>query len=169
MEDRSSLESRFREVSADYLGSFLSRIEGSVKLLSEEQVWWRPNAATNSVGNHLLHLQGNLSQWVLAGLGSLPYERHRHEEFEAQGGPRKQELLERTGDVIRRCQAVIRGLPGERFLAAHRTQGCDTDGVHTVIHVVEHTSYHTGQILQIVKGLLGPGAEIEFFPQHRNE
>ncbi len=172
MEDRSTpstVEDRLREVSADYLGSFLGRIERSVVLLSEEQVWWRPNAATNSVGNHLLHLQGNLSQWALAGLGGIPYERHRRHEFDATGGPRKQELLDGTREVIERCQAVIRALPSARLLEPRCTQGCATDGVHSVIHVVEHTSYHTGQILQIVKELLGPEAQIEFFPQHRNE
>jgi uncharacterized damage-inducible protein DinB len=169
MEDRSTMEDRFREVSADYLGSFLGRIEASVVRLSEEQVWWRPNPAANSVGNHLLHLQGNLSQWVLAGLGGAPYERHRRHEFTAQGEHQKRELLDGTREVIERCQAVIRALPAEQFLASHCTQGCPTDGIHTVIHVVEHTSYHTGQILQIVKELLGPEAQIEFFPQHRNE
>jgi uncharacterized damage-inducible protein DinB len=164
-----AMEDRFRQVSADYLASFLARIEGGVALLSEEQVWWRPNAATNSVGNHLLHLQGNLSQWVLAGLGGIPFERHRRHEFDATGGVPKQELLDGTRDVIRRCQDVIRALPSAKLLEPRRTQGCATDGVHTVIHVVEHTSYHTGQILHIVKELLGPGAQIEFFPQHRNE
>jgi uncharacterized damage-inducible protein DinB len=169
MEDRSSLEDRFREVSAEYLGSFLRRIEESVVLLSEEQVWWRPNTAANSVGNHLLHLQGNLSQWVLGGLGGIAYERHRRHEFDAQGEPHKRELLDGIRDVIQRCQAVIRALPSATLLEPRCTQGCATDGVHSVIHVVEHTSYHTGQILQIAKELLGPGAQIEFFPQHRNE
>ncbi len=164
-----AMEDRFRQVCADYLGSFLGRIEGSVKLLSEDQVWWRPNPATNSVGNQLLHLEGNLSQWVLAGLGGLPFERRRRHEFAATGGPRKQELLDGTRDVIQRCQAVIRALPSAKLLEPRCTQGVATDGVHTIVHVVEHTSYHTGQILQIVKELLGPEAQIEFFPQHRNE
>ncbi len=163
------MEERFREVSADYLGSFLGRIEASVVLLTEEQVWWRANSATNSVGNHLLHLQGNLSQWVLSGLGGIPYDRHRRHEFDAQGSPCKRELLDGTRDVVRRCQDVIRALPSAKLLEPRSTQGVATDGVHTVVHVVEHTSYHTGQILQIVKELLGPEARIEFFPQHRNE
>jgi uncharacterized damage-inducible protein DinB len=164
-----TMEDRFRQVSADYLGSFLRRIEDSVALLSEEQVWWRPNPATNSVGNHLLHLQGNLSQWVLAGLGGIPYQRHRSHEFAAQGNIGKQELLGGTRDVIQRCQAVIRALPSAKLLEPICTQGCATDGIHTVIHVVEHTSYHTGQILHIAKELLGPEAKIEFFPEHRSE
>ncbi len=163
------MEDRFRAVSADYLGSFLDRIEGALALLSEEQIWWRPNPATNSVGNQLLHLQGNLSQWVLAGLGSLPYQRHRSEEFATLGGPGKEELLAGTRKVIRRCQEVIRSLPNQKLLEPTHIQGTPTDGTHAVIHVVEHTSYHTGQIVHIAKELLGPKAGIEFFPQHRNE
>ena len=163
------MEDRFREVAADYLGNFFRRIEGAVPLLSEEQVWWRPNAVTNSVGNHMLHLQGNLSQWVLAGLGGIAYERHRSHEFSALGGPCKRELLEGMRDVIRRCQSVIRSLPDAELLKPRKIQGCDTDGTHAVVHVVEHTSYHTGQIVQIVKELVGPEAGIEFFPQHKNE
>src|SRR5574340_1055766 len=107
------MQDRFREVCADYLGSFLWRIEAAVAVLSEEQIWWRPNGATNSVGNHLLHLQGNLSQWVLAGLGRLPYERHRQQEFAATGGPSKQQLLAGIRRVIEQCQTVIRALPDE--------------------------------------------------------
>ncbi len=163
------MEDRFREVSAGYLGNYLARIEAAVVLLSEEQVWWRPNSATNSVGNHLLHLQGNLSQWALAGLGGVSYERHRRHEFTADGAPCKKELLDGVRRVVEESQTVIRALPSSLLLRPMRIQGVATDGTHAVIHVVEHTSYHAGQIIHIVKELLGPDAGIEFFPQHRNE
>ncbi len=163
------MEDRFREVSANYLGNFLARIDASVALLSEEQVWWRPNQVTNSAGNHILHLQGNLSQWVLAGLGGVPYQRHRSHEFAANGAPCKKELMDGLRRVIQQCQEIIRKLPSSLLLKPMVIQGCDTDGTHAVVHVVEHTSYHTGQIVHIVKELLGPEAGIEFFPQHRNE
>ena len=163
------MEDRFRQVSADYLGSFLGRIERAVSSLSEEQVWWRANPVTNSVGNHILHLQGNLSQWVLAGLGGIPYERHRSHEFSATGGAGKQELLRGLREVVERCQRVVRELPSAELLKPRKIQGVDTDGTHAVVHVVEHTSYHAGQIVHIAKELLGPAAGIEFFPQHRNE
>ncbi len=163
------MEDRFRQVSADYLGNFLGRMEAAVAVLSEQQVWWRPNQVTNSVGNHLLHLQGNLSQWVLAGLGGLPYERHRRHEFDATNGPGKRELMDGLRRVIAQCQSVIRALPDAELLRPRTIQGVATDGTHAVVHVVEHTSYHTGQIVHIAKELLGPTAGIEFFPQHRNE
>ncbi len=163
------MEERFREVAAEYMGDFLRRIEGVVALLSEEQVWWRPNTVTNSVGNNLLHLQGNMSQWVIAGLGGMPYERHRSAEFSTTGGLARDELLRELREVVRRCQAVVRSLGSAELLKPRKIQGRDTDGTHAVIHVVEHMSYHTGQIVHIAKELLGPEAGIEFFPQHKHE
>src|SRR5664280_653135 len=68
------------------LSEYLRKIEHCVGLLTPAEVWWRPNARCNSVGNLLLHLSGNLSQWVLAGLGGAEYERRRREEFAAETG-----------------------------------------------------------------------------------
>jgi uncharacterized damage-inducible protein DinB len=160
---------RFCRLSADCLGDYLRRITAVVEPLSEDQVWWRANPATNSVGNLLLHLQGNLSQWVLAALGGRAYERHRSQEFSASRTAGKAELLAGLGRVVGECQAILGGLP-ERELAAVRTvQGGERDGLYIVLHVVEHMSYHTGQIVHLAKEQLGPAAGIDFFPQHRNE
>ena len=69
---------------ADHLfAEYFDKIERTAGRLTVEQIWWRPNAACNSVGNLLLHLSGNLSQWVLAGLGGESFERRRDEEFAA--------------------------------------------------------------------------------------
>jgi uncharacterized damage-inducible protein DinB len=163
------IEGRFREVCADYLGSFLERIEASVARLSEEQVWWRPNGSSNSVGNLMLHLQGNLSQWILASLGGAAYERHRSEEFAADRTAGREALLAGIRRVTAEAQKVIRELPDGVLLLPVQIQSYDSDGIHAVVHVVEHMSYHTGQIVQIAKQLLGPESRIEFFPQHRRE
>jgi len=163
------MDERFRETSAGFLESFLRRIEACVARLSEEQVWWRPNAAVNSVGNLLLHLQGNLSQWVLASLGGVAYQRRRSEEFAADRTASKAELLAGLRGVVEACAAVIRRLsPAELGRRLH-IQGYDTDGLYAVLHAVEHMSYHTGQIAHISKELLGPEGGIDFFPQHSKE
>jgi uncharacterized damage-inducible protein DinB len=163
------LAERLPELSAEYLRSFLQRIETAVAGLSEEQVWWRANPATNSVGNLLLHLQGNLSQWVLDGLGGRPYERHRSQEFAARGGAPKAKLLEGLREVVAACEEVIRGLSAAGLAEVRTIQGYESDGFNTVLHVTEHMSYHTGQIVLIAKELLGPGGGIDFYPQHRAE
>jgi uncharacterized damage-inducible protein DinB len=163
------MHERFADVSAAFLQSFLDRIDACVGRLSEEQVWWRPNAETNSVGNLLLHLQGNLSQWVLAGLGGSAYVRHRSEEFTADRAAPKAAMIEGLRRVVQDAQAVIRGLAPNALLSPRQIQGYDVDGVYVVLHVVEHMSYHTGQIVHTTKALLGPRAEVDFYPQHEGE
>jgi uncharacterized damage-inducible protein DinB len=163
------LDRRFLAEADRYFEQYLRKIRACVALLSEEQVWWRPNEASNSVGNLLLHLSGNLSQWVLATLGGLVFERHRAEEFRARGGPPKGDLLQRLEEVVRATRAVIGSLGTLDLERPRQVQGYDTDGLGVVFHVVEHMSYHTGQIVAATKQLTGPAAGIEFYPQHRNE
>ena len=163
------MERRFLAEADQFLEQYLRKIRECVALLSEEQVWWRPNEAVNSAGNLLLHLRGNLSQWVLATLGGQAFERHRSEEFRARGGPAKAELLAGLEEAVRATRAVIAGLDTSALERHHRVQGYETDGLGIVFHVVEHMSYHTGQIVATTKQLAGPEAGIEFYPQHRAE
>jgi uncharacterized damage-inducible protein DinB len=163
------VERRFLAEADQYFEEYLRKIRECVALLSEEQVWWRPNEAFNSVGNLLLHLRGNLSQWVLATLGGQPFERRRAEEFRARGGAGKGELLARLDEAVRATRAVIAALDAAALVRRHQVQGHDTDGLGVVFHVVEHMSYHTGQIVATTKQLTGPGAGLEFYPQHRGE
>lgn len=152
-----------------YLQEYLDKIRACVELLSDEQVWWRPHAGSNSAGNLILHLCGNLSQWVVAGLGGAAPARQRSLEFAARGGVDKQELLDRLSRVVASCRETLAGLAEDDLSASRRIQGIDTDGLGALMHAVEHMSYHTGQIAFITKQLLGEGHTIEFYPQHREE
>jgi uncharacterized damage-inducible protein DinB len=166
------MERRFLVVAEEYLGEYLRKIEHCVGLLSEEQVWWKPNPACNSVGNLLLHLRGNLSQWVLAGIGGEEVERHRSAEFAASRRATtatKSDLMAGLAEVVTRVRRVVREMPAPALAKAVSIQGYDTDGLGVVFHVVEHMGYHTGQIVATTKQLLGPDADIEFYPQHRGE
>lgn len=163
------MQGRFLAEADGFLAQYMSRIRDCVALLSEEQVWWRPNEACNSVGNLLLHLRGNLSQWVLSALGGRAYERHRGQEFRAREGAPAAELVAGLEDVVRAAREVIAGLDSAGLERACHVQGSDTDGLGVVFHVVEHMSYHTGQIVAATKQLSGPEAGIEFYPQHRDE
>jgi len=143
---------------AEYFG----KIERCVGLLSAEQLWWRPNPQCTSVGNILLHLCGNLSQWVLAGLGGAPFERHRHEEFAAVGGEDGPALLGRLGEVVSACRDVVGDLPDEKLRQVFTIQGITANGFGVLLHAVEHMSYHTGQVVYIAKQLVGEQGEVEF-------
>ncbi len=148
----------------DLFAEYLDKIERTAGRLSPEQMWWRPNAACNSVGNLVLHLCGNLSQWVLAGLGGRAFERHRDEEFAATGGADADALLTRLRAVVGECRAVARAASERDLGRAFAIQGYSRTGFGVLLHAVEHMSYHTGQIVFVAKQLLGGPAEIEFYP-----
>jgi uncharacterized damage-inducible protein DinB len=146
------------------LGEYFGKIEECVRLLSYEQLWWRPNPRCNSVGNLLLHLCGNLSQWVLAGLGSAAFERHRRAEFAAAEGEQGSVLLARLGEVVWACQRVAAGLSDDDLARTFVIQNYTRSGFTVLLHVIEHMAYHTGQIVYVAKQLVGEQAEIEFYP-----
>jgi uncharacterized damage-inducible protein DinB len=145
-------------------GEYLRKIEHCVALLSPEQLWWRPNPACTSVGNLLLHLCGNLSQWVLDGLGGEPYRRDRRAEFAAATGEDGHALSARLREVVEQCRTVAAGLSAEDMHRSHTIQGITRDGFGVLLHAVEHMAYHTGQIVFVAKQLLGEEAGIEFYP-----
>jgi uncharacterized damage-inducible protein DinB len=164
-----SLEQQFIAEADKYLDEYLRKIEHCASLLTEAQVWWKPNEACNSVGNLLLHLRGNVSQWVLGGIGGEAIDRHRSAEFAATQTAATSELLAGLADAVTRARRTIRAMRSADVARAIHVQGYDTDGLGVVFHVVEHMAYHTGQIVAVTKQLLGPGAKIEFYPQHRGE
>ena len=152
-------------IEADALfAQYLEKIETCVGTLDARQVWWRPNQASNSVGNLVLHLVGNLSQWMLAGLGGLTYERERSAEFAADGTATPDDLLRRLHEVMAECRLLVRRLGDADLARTVTVQGRERDGFAVVLHAVEHAAYHTGQIVFITKQLVGDTTEIEFYP-----
>jgi len=159
----------FPELAARYLDEYRQKIELAIEDLGEEELWWRPNESSNSIGNLFLHLVGNLSLWVLAGLGKGSYERDRAGEFEAREGIGRQDLLSRLSRLVSSAQEVIARLDEEDLYREVEIQGYEVDGLGALMHAVEHMSYHTGQIVWIAKELRGGGRPLEFYPQHRDE
>ena len=163
------MNSRLIEFAEHYWNEYLGKIEQALEPLSQDQIRWRANEGSNSIANLLAHLHGNLSQWVLAGLGGQPFERHRGEEFSARGhatGATKAELFAQLETTVRRCRASIRGLSPDELARTRRIQGYELDGYRALFHTVEHMSYHTGQIVLLAKLL---GAPLDFYPQHKGE
>lgn len=127
------------------------RIEKALAELTEAELWQRPNSQSNSVGNLLLHLCGNITQYVLSSLGNQPDQRVRDAEFAAEGGFNKAELLEKLGSTVRQATQIIRNASQEEMLRERRVQGFQMSGIAIAVHVCEHYSYHTGQIAFWVK------------------
>ena len=130
------------------------RIVKCIGLLSDEQIWHRPNTHVVSVGNLVLHLCGNVGQWINSTLGEFPDIRKRDSEFEEVGPLPKSELVARLGRVMKLARRTIEELSPEGFTATWSVQGFQETGVSILLHVVEHFSYHTGQITLHTKLLL---------------
>ncbi len=114
--------------------------------LDDADMWKRPNAASNSIGNLVLHLCGNIRQYALSSLGNQPDVRQRDAEFAAREGYSKTELLELLLGTVEQAKTVIGQTTPDEWLRRRLVQGFELSGIGIVLHVVEHYSYHTGQI-----------------------
>jgi uncharacterized damage-inducible protein DinB len=133
----------------------LPKIKAAVALLSEDELWWRPNPQSNSVGNMLLHLSGNVRQWIIAGVGQAPDRRQRDLEFVEQGPMPAQELMEHLENTVAEAVDVLRRMDRTALLDNRKIQAYEVTLVQAITHVVEHFSYHTGQIVYVAKLLKG--------------
>lgn len=131
------------------------RLREAVQPLSLEQIWWRPNAASNSIGNLILHLNGNVWQWIVASFNGLEDRRDRPAEFSATSDLSAADLLARLGETLDEAAKVLSRLRDEELIATLQIQGYTVSGLAAVYQVVEHFGLHYGQILYIVKALEG--------------
>lgn len=142
----------FVERSRAYLtGDYPVRIRLALGKLSPEELWWRPNERSNSIGNLLLHLAGNARQWIVSGVGGEPDTRRRDEEFEASGGVSAEAALAVLEEAVADVDRILRRLDPATLGERRTIQGNDVSVLDAIYHVVEHFSMHTGQILYIAK------------------
>src|SRR6266568_2369202 len=104
-------ESVFIDVSIRKFELFLSRIRECVGKLSNEQIWMRHGEHENAVGNLMLHLSGNVRQWIVSGITGQPDTRVRDREFAARGEMDAAELMSRLAGTVAETVAVLKALP----------------------------------------------------------
>ena len=129
----------------------LPHIVECLQNLSEDEIWWRPNSASNSAGNIVLHLCGNVRQWIISGLGGAEDKRERDREFAERGPIPRQALVTQLRRTIRDACRVIGRLSDDSLSRKYEIQGYHVTGLDAAYHVVEHFGYHTGQIIYITK------------------
>ncbi|MEX0274117.1 MAG: DinB family protein [Flavobacteriaceae bacterium] len=144
----------------EYVANACYRMDESLRMvrmalekIDGKQLWQRPNTSLNSIGNLILHLCGNITQYGIVSLYEQPDERDRDSEFSVEGGYSKAELLQELTNTVRRAKEAFQTISIDRHLAHKKVQGFDFSGIGNIIHVVEHFSYHTGQIAFWVKML----------------
>ena len=152
----------FLEVSRLFLREdFMPRLLHCVNQLSDAELWWRPNETSNSIGNLILHLAGNVRQWIVEALGGIPSHRNRDAEFAARGPISKAELAATIESAVNDVVSTLEDFDANRLLERRRIQAYDVSALQAAYHVVEHFSYHLGQIIYVYK--LRTGKDPRFY------
>ncbi len=122
-------------------------------LLSTAELWQRPNEHVNSVANLILHLTGNVTQWIVAGVGGAAFDRNRPAEFAARSGDPAAVILPPLERAVAEARRIIRACDAASLSQPRIIQGYSVLTVAAIFHVVEHFCFHTGQIIHATKWL----------------
>lgn len=142
----------FLERSRYYLSDeYLPKLRQCVEALPDDAIWRRANESSNSIGNLLLHLAGNVRQWIVGGVGEQDVERDRAAEFSACDGASGADLIENLGRAVAEADSVIGALTIDDLERPCLIQERDTTVLEAIYHVVEHFAMHTGQIVLLTK------------------
>jgi len=139
------------------------KLRHCLNALPRGAVWARPNQDSNSVGNLLIHLTGNVTEWILGGVGGRSYKRYRAGEFAQRDGADASKLMDDLEAVLREADRVLAGLTEKDLERSVVIQERDTNVLGAIYHVVEHFAMHTGQIVFLTK-LYAPG-RIQFYEE----
>jgi uncharacterized damage-inducible protein DinB len=164
-EGRNELPRAFVKFSREKLqDEYWPRICRCLDSLTEEQIWWRPNEPSNSVGNLLLHLNGNMRQWILTPLGGIPTTRDRDAEFAERRQLDTATLRSALDQTLKEFDRTLSGLTASDLLKTYTIQRYEgITALAAIYHVVEHFGMHCGQILYITKLL--NGTDLGFYRQ----
>lgn len=145
----------FLDFSIRKLQQYATRICDCLNRLNDEQLWRRGSEQENAVANLVLHLCGNVRQWIGHGAGGLPDIRQREAEFKARGGLTRQELAARLEAGTREAIQVLGALDPARLLEKVVIQGYTVTVMEAIYHAVEHFAHHAGQIIYATKMFTG--------------
>ncbi len=147
------LNEEIKRVAIGHMNESLDRIDLCLSQLDKQEIWQRPNSSSNAIGNLIIHLCGNITQYIISSLGGKPDDRVRDLEFDSKRDESSEKLLMQLEEVIKEATTIIEGQTREQLLRVRKVQGFTLSGVAILIHVVEHLSYHTGQIVYVTKQL----------------
>lgn len=155
------------------LEEYLPKIVRCLEQLDDNQIWWRANSQSNSIGNLILHVCGNARQWIICGLRSETDDRHRDAEFAQTDVIERAKLTELLRTTVTEVSDVLNKIEPGTLLEKRKIQGKDVEVLHAIFHVTEHFSMHTGQIILLTKMLTSQNLRFYDFedgaPVHRWE
>src|SRR5215471_4571271 len=158
------LAAAVRTEAATELTEAHDRIKHCLSQLSEGQVWWRSNHALNSIGNLILHLCGNVRQWIIAGVGGAADDRDRPAEFAERGPIPKDELLRALDAVVAEAKEVLGRLTASQLVEPRRVQGFTVTGLGALFSSIPHFRGHTQEIIHMTRLQLGDAYRFAWKP-----
>ena len=148
----SETSQNFINDSRDFLSAkYLPKVEKCLERLSDEDVWWRAGEESNSIGNLILHIEGNVCEWLIGGVGRLPFERVRQQEFDERREISRDKLIENLRKTVNKADEVLANLDVTLLTERREIQGREVTILRAIYHVVEHFSMHAGQIFMLTK------------------
>ena len=151
------------------LAGAMKKIKHCLDQLRDEDLWWRQHESHNSIQNIVLHLCGNLRQWIAHGVGGEPDMRHRASEFSDRQPLTKHELLTRLRDALAEADRALAAVPPERLLESRRIQGFDTTVLAAIFDSVSHFVGHTHQVVYIARLRLGDAYCFQWQPTNAEQ
>ena len=164
MSDGNSVGRAYLAAARKKLAACHERIAHCLTQLSDRQVWWRPRDSMNSIGNIVLHLCGNLRQWIVAGVGGAPDVRDRPGEFAERSLIARDELLRRLGAVVAESDAVLAATGEEALLEPRTVQGFAETVLSAVFDCLAHLNGHTQEVVYITRTQLGDAYRFAWTP-----
>ncbi|WP_422930437.1 DUF1572 family protein [Singulisphaera sp. PoT] len=165
MSETQEIGRAYIELARERLKNRAGMIEHCVNQLSEDQVWWRPTESMNSVANILLHLSGNIRQWIISGVGGTPDTRDRPAEFAAREQLPKAELLQRFRQAIAESDAVLASFDPSSLLDRRRIQGSEQSILYAIWRPIEHLGGHAQEVIYISRFQLGEDYRFAYVPK----
>jgi hypothetical protein len=163
------LSETFIAAASEMLRKGMHKIEHCVAQLNDEQLWWRPRPEVipqmNSIANLLLHLAGNMRQWIIAGVGGAKDTRNRPLEFSDRSNRPKAEILGQLEATVDEATAVIGRLADSDLTASRRIQSYDVNVVSALWQTVSHFHGHVQEIIHLTREQLGDGYRFDFVPK----
>lgn len=157
--------SAYLRASVEQIEDGLTKIKHCLVQLDDEQVWRRPHESMNSIANILLHLSGNMRQWLIAGLGDLADERQRQNEFDDRSRRSTDELLLQLEETANQASRTIHSMTSAQLLRPRRVQQWDIDGFQTIADSVCHFRGHVQEIIHMTRCLKGDDYRFHFVPE----
>lgn len=159
----------FAATAREELAKAATVIQHCLEQLTDEQIAWRPTESLNSIGNLVLHLCGNVRQWIITGVGGEPDVRDRPKEFAERGPFGRDDVLSQLDEVVEQAEAVLRNLSPSQLLEHRRIQGFDTTGLSAVFDSVAHFKGHTQEIVFMTRMQLGDDYRFQWVPSTPEE